>query len=178
MASFVIHTAGVLFENKIAPSHNFGVGWRKWAGRKFKWDVGKQTKSKGIEVDLKKTNAIKSWPRPLSPSDIRRFLGLVSNYRRFVEGFSSIVSPLTTFTQMKVKFVWSEACKKSFQELKDRLTSAPVLCLPEGSNGFVVYCDALRVGLGCDLMNNGKIIAYASRQLKLMKRTILPTIWN
>ncbi|WMV09563.1 hypothetical protein MTR67_002948, partial [Solanum verrucosum] len=104
---------------------------------------------KGIEVNLKKTDAVNSWPRPLTPSDIRRFLGLAGYYRRFVEGFSSIASHLTTLTQKKVKFIWSEACEKSFQELKDRLTSAPVLTLSEGTYGFVVYCDASRIGLGC-----------------------------
>ena len=71
--------------------------------------------SKGIEIDPKKTDAVKSWPRPLSPIDIRRFLGLAGYYRRFVEGFSSIASPLTALTQKKAKFVWSEACEKSFQ---------------------------------------------------------------
>ncbi|WMV41284.1 hypothetical protein MTR67_034669, partial [Solanum verrucosum] len=95
------------------------------------------------------------------------FLGLASYYRRFIEGFSSIASPLTTLTQKKAKFEWSEACEKSFQELKDRLTSAPVLTLPEGMDGFVVYYDASRVGLVCVLIQNGKVIAYASRQLKV-----------
>ncbi|WMV26382.1 hypothetical protein MTR67_019767, partial [Solanum verrucosum] len=94
------------------------------------------------------------------------FLGLANYYRRFVEGFSSISSPLTTLTKQKSKFEWSEACEKSFQELKDRLTSGLVLTLPEGTNGFVVYCDASRVGLGCVLMQNGKMIIYASRTLK------------
>ena len=66
----------------------------------------------------------------------------------------------------KVKFLWSESCEKSFQELKSRLTSSPILTLPDGVDGFVVYCDASRVGLGCVLMQKGKVIAYASRQLK------------
>ncbi|KAH0722292.1 hypothetical protein KY290_004974 [Solanum tuberosum] len=132
--------------------------------------LGHIVSNKGIEVDPKKTNAFKSWPRPLTPSDIRSFLGLAGYYRRFVEGFSSIASPLTTLTQKKAKFVWSEACEKNFQELKDRLTSASVLTLPEGTNGFVVYCDASRVGLGCVLMQNGKVIAYASRQLKVHEK--------
>nr|XP_016440855.1 PREDICTED: uncharacterized protein LOC107766570 [Nicotiana tabacum] len=83
-----------------------------------------------------------------------------------IEGFSSISSPLTRLTQKKVKFQWSDACKKSFEELKKRLTSAPVLTLPEGTEGFVVYYDASGVGLGCVLMQHGKVIAYASRQLK------------
>ncbi|WMV50916.1 hypothetical protein MTR67_044301, partial [Solanum verrucosum] len=107
--------------------------------------------SMGIEVDPKKTDTIKSWPRPLSPTDIRSFLDLFGYYRRFFEGFSSIATPLTTLTQKKAKFLWSEACEKSFQELKDRLTSTPVLTLPKGTDRFLVYCDASRVGLGCVL---------------------------
>ena len=70
-------------------------------------------------------------------------MGLSSYYRRFFDGFSSIASPLTALTLNKVKFEWSEAYKKDFQELKDKLTSAPVLTLPEGNEGFVVYCDDL-----------------------------------
>jgi len=66
--------------------------------------------------------------------------------------------------------VWSEACEKSFQELKDRLTSTLLLTLPVGTDGFMVYCDASRVGLGCVLMQNGKVIAYASRQLKVHEK--------
>ncbi|WMV46356.1 hypothetical protein MTR67_039741, partial [Solanum verrucosum] len=97
--------------------------------------LGHIVSSKAIEVDPKKTDAFKCWPRPLSPSDIRSFLGLAGYYKRFVEGFSSIASPLTELTQKKAKFVWSEACQKSFQELKDRLTSAHVLTLPEGIDG-------------------------------------------
>ena len=132
--------------------------------------LGHIVSSEGIEVDPKKTDAVKSWPRPLSPSDIRSFLGLAGYYRRFVEGFSSIASPLTALTQKKSKFEWSESCEKSFQLLKDKLTSAPVLTLPEGTEGFVVYCDASRVGLGCVLMQHGKVIAYVSRQLKVHEK--------
>ncbi|KAH0672647.1 hypothetical protein KY290_024880 [Solanum tuberosum] len=84
-----------------------------------------------------------------------------------LRGFSSIASPLTTLTQKKAKFIWSEACEKSSQELKDRLTFAPVLTLLEGTYCFVVYCDASRIGLGCVLMQNGKVIVDASRQLKI-----------
>ncbi|KAH0674488.1 hypothetical protein KY290_024657 [Solanum tuberosum] len=89
---------------------------------------------------------------------------------RFVEGFSSISSLLTKLTQKTVMFQWFEACEQSFQELKPRLTTAPVLTLPEGTQGFVVYCDTSRVGLGCVLMQNGKVISYASRQLKIHER--------
>ncbi|WMV29510.1 hypothetical protein MTR67_022895, partial [Solanum verrucosum] len=81
--------------------------------------------------------------------------------------FSSISSPLIKLTQKTINFKWSEACDKSFQELKKWLTTAPILTLPEGTQGFVVYCDMYRVRLGCVLMHNSKVIAYASRQLKI-----------
>ena len=87
-------------------------------------------------------------------------------YRKFVEGFSKIAAPLTRLTRKEEPFLWSEACQQSFDELKRRLTSAPVLTLPSGQDGFAVYCDASRQGLGCVLMQNDKVIAYASRQLK------------
>ncbi|WMV37422.1 hypothetical protein MTR67_030807 [Solanum verrucosum] len=124
----------------------------------------------GIEVDLKKTDTVKSWPRPPIPSYIRSFLGLADYHRRFIEGFSSIVSPLTTLTQNKDNFIWYEACEKSFQEFKDILTSSPVFTLLEGTDGFVVYCDASRIGLRCVLMQNWKVITYASRQLMIHEK--------
>src|SRR5688572_31719175 len=77
---------------------------------------------------------------------------------------------MTRLTQKKVKFAWTDACEKSFQILKEKLTSAPILTLLDGVEGFVVYCDASRIGLGCVLMQKGKVIAYASRQLKVHER--------
>ena len=79
----------------------------------------------------------------------------------------------TTLTQNSKKFEWSKACEKIFQFLKDRLTSAPVLILTEGTKGFVVYYYASRVGLGCVLMQHDKVIAYASRQFKVHERNYL-----
>ena len=87
-------------------------------------------------------------------------------YRKFVEGFSKIATPLTRLTRKEEPFLWSEACQQSFDELKRRLTSAPVLTLPSRQDGLAVYCDASRQGLGCVLMQNDKVITYASRQLK------------
>ena len=80
--------------------------------------LGHVVSSEGIRVDPQKIEAIKSWPTPISPSDIQSFFSLVVYYRRFVEGFSSIASPMTCLTQKKVKFLWSESSEKSFQELK------------------------------------------------------------
>ncbi|BBG96680.1 transposable element gene [Prunus dulcis] len=87
-------------------------------------------------------------------------------YRRFVEGFASIAAPLTRLTRKDVAFEWTEECEQSFQELKKRLTTAPVLALPDNAGNFVIYSDASLQGLGCVLMQHDRVIAYASRQLK------------
>ena len=87
-----------------------------------------------------------------------------------MEILSSTAARLIKLTQKKVKFLWSNACEGSFEKLKDRLTSAPVLTLPNGTEGFVVYCDASRVGLGCVLKQHRKVVAYASRQLKVHEK--------
>ena len=100
-----------------------------------------------------------NWKPPTNVTEIRSFLGLAGYYRKFVEGFSKLAAPLTELTRKEEKFVWSEACQQSFDELKRKLTSAPVLTLPSGQDGYTVYYDASRQGLGC-------VIAYASRQLK------------
>ena len=113
---------------------------------------------------------MKQLPRPTSATIIRSLLGVAGYYRRFVEGFSFIDSPLTRLTQKMVKFHWSDDCEKSFAELKTRLTIALVLTLPEGSDGYVIYCDTSKVGVGCVLMQRGKVITYASRQLKVHEK--------
>jgi hypothetical protein len=120
----------------------------------------------GIEVDPQKVQAVVNWDRPHNVSEVRSFLGMAGYYRRFVEGFSKIAIPLTQLTHKQTKFKWSDACESSFQELKDRLVSAPILALPTEGQGYVVFCDASIKGLGCVLMQEGKVIAYASRQLK------------
>ncbi|KAJ9535195.1 hypothetical protein OSB04_un001722 [Centaurea solstitialis] len=91
-------------------------------------------------------------------------------YRRFIANFSRIAQPLTTLTQKDKKFVWGEKQEEAFQTLKQKLCNAPILALPEGTNNFVVYCDASHQGLGCVLMQNEKVIAYASRQLKVHEK--------
>ena len=90
-----------------------------------------------------------------------------------MEGFSSIVSPLTRLTHKMVKFQWSDDCEKSFVELKARLNTTPVLTLPEGLDSYVIYCDASRIGLGFVLMQRDKVIYYDPRQLKVYKKNYL-----
>ena len=102
--------------------------------------------------------------------EVRSFLGLAGYYRRFIEGFSKIARPMKELTKKDKKFIWTEACERSFQELKKRLTTAPVLTLPAIYKDFVVFCDASRQGLGCMLMQDGKVVAYASRQLKVHEK--------
>ena len=106
----------------------------------------------GISVDPKKIEAVRDWDRPTTVTEIRSFLGLAGYYRRFVENFSKIVAPLTRLTQKNVKFVWLDAFESSFKKLKECLTTAPMLALSNAIDGYVIYCDALWVGLGCVLM--------------------------
>ena len=97
---------------------------------------------------------------------VRSFLGLASYCRCFVENFSKIAKPLTNLLHKSVKFDWTDKCQESFQALKDKLTSAPVLAPPDSRKDFVIYCDASRQGLGCVLMQERRVIAYASRQVR------------
>ncbi|KAA0066469.1 pol protein [Cucumis melo var. makuwa] len=129
--------------------------------------LGHVVSSEGVSVDPAKIEAVTNWPRPSTVSEIRSFLGLAGYYRRFVEDFSRIASPLTQLTRKRTPFVWSPACERSFQELKQKLVTAPVLTVPDGSGNFVIYSDASKKGLGCVLMQQGKVVAYASRQLKI-----------
>jgi hypothetical protein len=132
--------------------------------------LGHVISKEGISVDPSKVEAVVNWARPTSVHEIQSFLGLAGYYRRFVEGFSKLAAPLTKLTKKNEAFIWSEDCERSFQELKHRLVSAPVLTLPSETGGFVIYSDASYKGLGCVLMQNGKVIAYASRQLKVHER--------
>ena len=106
----------------------------------------------GISVDPEKIKAITDWPRPTSVTKIRSLLGLAGYYKRFVEGFSRIATPMTKLTQKNVRFEWNEKCEDSFQELKRRLILAPVLALPVSGKEYVIYNDASIQGLGCVLM--------------------------
>ncbi|GJX59390.1 putative reverse transcriptase domain-containing protein [Tanacetum coccineum] len=132
--------------------------------------LGHVIDSEGIHVDPAKIESIKDWTSPKSPTEIRQFLGLAGYYRRFIEGFSKIAKPMTKLTQKKVKFEWGDKQEAAFQLLKQKLCSAPILALPEGSEDFIAYCDASKKGLGAVLMQREKVISYASRQLKIHEK--------
>nr|GFB36586.1 putative reverse transcriptase domain-containing protein [Tanacetum cinerariifolium] len=107
-------------------------------------------------MDPIKNESVKDWASPKSPTEIRKFLGLAGYYRRFIEGFSKITKPMTKLTQKKVKFEWGDKQEAAFQLLKQKLCGAPILALPEGSEDFIVYCDASNKGLGAVLMQREK----------------------
>ncbi|GJW82464.1 putative reverse transcriptase domain-containing protein [Tanacetum coccineum] len=124
----------------------------------------------GIHLDPSKVESVKNWKTPESPTEIRSFLGLVGYYRRFIENFSKIAKPLTLLTQKNKTYVWGDKQEEAFCILKEKLCNALVLTLPDEPNDFVVYCDASNQGFGCVLIQRGKVIAYASRQLKVHEK--------
>ncbi|GJY18074.1 putative reverse transcriptase domain-containing protein [Tanacetum coccineum] len=120
-----------------------------------------------IHVDPSKIEAVKNWKAPKTPTEVRSFLGLARYYRRFIKNFSKIAKSLTILTQKSKTFDWGEEQELSFQTLKDKLCNALILSLLDGPEDFMVYCDASGIGLDCVLMQRGKVIAYASRQLRI-----------
>ncbi|KAK1697843.1 hypothetical protein QYE76_014540 [Lolium multiflorum] len=112
----------------------------------------------GIAVDPAKIKTAEEWKAPTTQTEVRPFLGLAGYYRRFVEGFSSIARPMTQLLKKDKKFDWTDKCEASFQELKNRLTSAPILIMSDITKPFDMYCDASKIGLGCVLMQEGKVI--------------------
>ncbi|GKC30618.1 putative reverse transcriptase domain-containing protein [Tanacetum coccineum] len=159
--------------------------------------LGHVINGNGIHVDPSKIEAVKNWKAPRTPTEVRSFLGLAGYYRRFIENFSKIAKSLTILTQKSKTFDWGEGTELAFQTLKDKLCNAPVLALPMDRKDFVelafqtlkdklcnvpvlalphepedivVYCDASEIGLGCVLMQRCKVIAYASRHLKIHEK--------
>jgi hypothetical protein len=119
----------------------------------------------GIAVDPTKVKEIMEWRVPTTVTEVWSFLGLAGYYRRFIEGFSKIAKSMTSLLQKGREFKWDEKCQDSFDQLKKRLMSPLVLVMPDLQKGFDIYCDACCEGLGCVLMQEGHVIAYASRQL-------------
>nr|GEW33375.1 reverse transcriptase domain-containing protein [Tanacetum cinerariifolium] len=130
----------------------------------------------GIHVDPAKIESIKDWASLKTPTEICQFLGLA--YRRFIEGFSKIAKLMTKLTQKGIKFDWGEKKENAFQFIKQKLCSAPILTLPEGSEDFVVYCDASHKGLGAVLMQREKDNIIMDFVTKLPKSSQgFDTIW-
>ena len=121
---------------------------------------------KGIRVDPTKVEAIVNWKPPRNVIEVKSFLGLAGYYQRFIKGFSIIASMLTKLLLKGVNFEWADKCQATFNQLKGMVVQAPVLTQPTLSKEYTMYSDASRNGLGCVLMHDGKVVAYASRKLK------------
>lgn len=128
--------------------------------------LGHIVNAQGVAVDPANVESVTKWTPPRTVTQVRSFLGLAGYYRRFIENFSKIAKPMTQLLKKEEKFIWSAECNRSFEELKRQLVSAPVLILPDQTKDFQVYCDASRQGLRCVLMQDGKVVSYASRQLR------------
>ncbi|WVZ52593.1 hypothetical protein U9M48_003639, partial [Paspalum notatum var. saurae] len=128
--------------------------------------LGHILSEKGVAVDPSKVESVLNWKQPESVTEIRSFLGLAGYYRRFIKDFSKTAKPMTSLTKKNAKYTWSPNCEEAFQSLKRSLTTAPVLAQPDVTKPFDVYCDASGNGLGCVLMQEGRVVAYASRQLR------------
>ncbi|XP_057758180.1 uncharacterized mitochondrial protein AtMg00860-like [Arachis stenosperma] len=115
----------------------------------------------GIAVDPSKVEAVMEWQRSTMVTKVRSFLDLAGYFQRFIKRFSQIALPMTKLTLKKMPFLWTTECEESFQALKEKLTSAPVLILQERNKPFKVYCDALLKGLGCVLVQHRNVVAYA-----------------
>ena len=124
--------------------------------------LGHIVSAEGNKVDPVKIKAVMNWKPPRNVTEVRSFLGLTGYYRRFVQGFSVIASSLTRLLQKGVKFEWDDKCQSIFERLKEILVEAPVLIQPTLGRDYAMYSNASRIGFGCVLMQDGKVVAYAS----------------
>jgi hypothetical protein len=132
--------------------------------------LGHIINKEGLAVDPKKVADILNWKAPTDARGIKSFIGMAGYYRRFIEGFSKIAKPMTDLLGNKVEFKWTQKCQEAFEALKEKLTTTLVLVLPDVHKPFSVYCDACYTGLGCVLMQEGRVVGYSSRQLKVHEK--------
>ncbi|KAJ9566079.1 hypothetical protein OSB04_002045 [Centaurea solstitialis] len=132
--------------------------------------LGHVVSAEGIKVNPAKIEAIRGWEPPRSPSKVQSFLGLAGYLRKFIQDFSSIATPLTALTKKNVRFVWDKAQDEAFKTLKERLSSAPILSLPNGTEGFVIFNDASKLGVRCQIYTNRKSLQHLFNQKELNMR--------
>ena len=125
--------------------------------------LGHIVSAEGIRVDPAKIEVVVNWKPPQNVTEVRSFLGLAGYYRTFVKGFFVIASLLTKLLRKGVKFEWTDKCHNNFEQLKEMLVEAPVLTQPTSKKEYTLYSDASGINMGCVLMQDGKVVAYASR---------------
>ncbi|WVZ93953.1 LOW QUALITY PROTEIN: hypothetical protein U9M48_039902 [Paspalum notatum var. saurae] len=128
--------------------------------------LGHILSEEGVAVDPSKVEDVLNWKQLETVMEIRSFLGLAGYYRRFIKDFSKTAKPMTSLTKKNVKYLWDPKCEEAFTSLKKSLTFAPVLAQSDVTKPFDVYCDTSGNGLSCVLMQEGRVIAYASHQLR------------
>lgn len=128
----------------------------------------------GLRVDPKKTAAVRDWQVPKNVGEVRSFLGLANYFRKFIRAYSNMVAPLTNLTRKDTLFAWSASCQVAFDRVKEALTNAPVLRVPDVSRPFEVICDASGIGLGAVLMQDGQPVAFESRKFNPAERNYAP----
>ena len=134
--------------------------------------LGHVVADQGVLVDPTKIQAVLEWSTPTTSKGVRGFLGLAVYYRKFIQNFGGIATPLTQLLS-KERFRWNESAELAFKQLKEALTSPPVLCLPDFSQQFVIECDANGVGIGAVLSQNNKPVAYFSEASKRIRLVII-----
>lgn len=127
--------------------------------------LGHIVSSTGVSPDPSKTSKIKDWPIPQSVQEVQQFLGLANYYRRFIKNFAIIAKPLHQTTERKKPFRWTDECEQAFSQLKNCLTTAPILAVPDWTKPFIIDMDASETGIGavlsqCDTSGNEHVIAY------------------
>ena len=132
--------------------------------------LGHIISEEGIYVDPEKIEVIMNWLTPRHVSDVRYFMGLAGYYNRFIEGFSKVAHPINSLQRKGIEFEWTPRCEESFRQLKDLLTSSPVLKIADPEKVFVVCIDACGQGLGGVLMQDNHVICYELRKLKAHER--------
>jgi hypothetical protein len=127
--------------------------------------LGQVISSDGISVDPSKACDVLDWKPLMTVHQVRSFLRLAGYYCRFILNFSKIAKPITDLLKKEEKFVWNAECDEAFQTMKKLLTRSPVLAQPDITKFFNVYCDVSGIGLGCVLVQDGRVITYSSKQL-------------
>jgi hypothetical protein len=128
--------------------------------------LGHTISQKRIAVDPDKVQEVMNWKPPTTVCQIQSFLRLAEYYRRFIPDFSQIAKPMIELLKKGAKFEWGQKCEDAFHTLRQHLTTTPVLAQPDNNKPFDVYCDASGTRLGCVLMQDNRVIAYASRALR------------